>query len=132
MNPALNGSTVLQRFECGIHGQNTQWNNVRFLPGTATYVISPHFNCVATLEIPFCSCVSPTLNWGWGYSTSNVRIQSKYALDLIFLSPTQDCHMYITLVMCVCLQLCSFWSSGSGVNSNCSTTGICWDTKMPR
>ena len=32
---ALNGSSTLQHFECS----NTQRNNVRFLPRTATYII---------------------------------------------------------------------------------------------
>ena len=38
MSPALNGSTaLLQHFE---HGRNTQQNNVRLVPGTATYTNS--------------------------------------------------------------------------------------------
>ena len=36
-DPTLNGSSALQRFERGNASRNTQWNNVQFLPGTATY-----------------------------------------------------------------------------------------------
>ena len=37
MSPALNGNTAPQCFERSNVVENTQWNNVQFLPGTATY-----------------------------------------------------------------------------------------------
>ena len=38
VSPALNQSSALKHFECD---QNMQWNNVRFLPRTATYIFWP-------------------------------------------------------------------------------------------
>ena len=39
MTPTLNGSHGLKHFECGNVVEICKWNNVRFLPGTATYAI---------------------------------------------------------------------------------------------
>ena len=37
MSPALNGSSALNCFKHGNGSQNTQWNYVQILPGSATY-----------------------------------------------------------------------------------------------
>ena len=55
MYPTLNGSSVLECFERSNVIKNTQWNNVRFLPGTATYAypyinIDPRHGVVAMVD----------------------------------------------------------------------------------
>ena len=46
--PALYGRSTLQYFE---RGRNTQWNNIRLLPGTATYTTNIILNCKHNLHI---------------------------------------------------------------------------------
>ena len=78
MIPALNGSTALQCFERGNAVNNKQQNNVRFLPGTATYVFQSDFKPLTKTRPTSLKLDDQFINWWPIYKLDKFAISSQH------------------------------------------------------